>query len=204
MFRSILPFAIALAIATPFAHADSAGDWQIKVGAHVVDPKSNNGSLAGGALKTDVGSSVSATITIEYLFNPNLGIEVLAAVPFQHDVKLNGVKAATVKQLPPTVSAQWHFRPGAKVNPFVGVGVNYTRFFSIDEQGPLAGTRLQLNDSWGLAVHGGVDVALSDRWSITADARWIGISSDAKVNGTKVGTVDIDPFVIGAAIGYRF
>ena len=115
MNNAMLPLAVALAFATPIAHANDASDWQIKVGAHIVDPKSNNGSLAGGALKANVGSAVSTTITIEYLFNPNLGIEVLAAVPFQHDVKLNGVKAATVKQLPPTVSAQWHFRPGAKV-----------------------------------------------------------------------------------------
>ena len=96
------------------------------------------------------------------------------------------------------------FSTGRESNPFVGIGVNYTRFFSIDEKRSLTGTRLQLNDSWGLAVHGGVDVALRDRWSVAADARWIGISSDAKINGTKVGAVDIDPFVIGAAIGYRF
>src|SRR5690606_30547831 len=123
----------------------------------------------------------------------NLGVEVLGALPFQHDVRLDGAKAASVKQLPPTVSLQWHFLPDGRIDPFVGLGLNYTRFFSIDEKGPLAGTRLDLDDSWGMAAHAGVAFALADRWSLTTDVRWIRIRTDAKVDGAKVGTVDIDP-----------
>lgn len=205
MMKKVLPLALALAtVAVPLAHAQEDGNWQIKIGAHVVDPKSDNGRLAGGALTSDVGSGLSPTATLEYRFSPNLGVELLAAIPFEHEVRLNGVKAASVKQLPPTLSLQWHFLPNARFDPFVGVGVNYTRFFSVDEKGPLAGTQLNLADSWGLATHAGVDYALNDRWSLTADLRWIRISSDAKVNGAKVGTVDIDPLVYGFAVGYRF
>lgn len=203
--KKTIPLALALmAAAVPFAHAQQGNDWQVKIGAHVVDPTSDNGHLADGALKTDVGSGLSATVTLEYLFTPNLGVELLAALPFEHEVRLNGVKAATVKQLPPTLSLQWHFLPDARFDPFVGLGINYTRFFSIDERGPLAGARLDLGDSWGIAAHAGVEYALDDRWSLTTDARWVKLSSDAKVNGAKVGTVDIDPFVYGFAVGYRF
>lgn len=202
--KRVLPLALALLAGAGVAQAQDAGNWQVKIGLHAVDPKSNNGHLADGALKTDVDSAWSPTITGEYFFTPNLGLEVLAALPFEHDVKLNGAKAATVKQLPPTVSLQWHFMPEAKFSPFVGLGVNFTRFFSIDEKGPLAGTRLNLDDSWGVAAHVGVDYAVAPQWSLTLDARWISISSDAKVNGAKVGSVDIDPFVYGVAVGYRF
>ena len=198
-----LPLLLALLV-VPVAHADGNGPWQIKFGVHDVSPKSGNGSLAGGSLKTDVGDSTRPTLSLEYGFNRNLGLEVLAAAPFRHDVKLNGSKAASVKQLPPTVSLQWHFLPDRAISPFVGLGVNYTRFFSIDETGPLAGTRLDLDSSWGLAAHAGVDFAIDPNWSVTVDARWIRISSDAKVNGAKVGTVDIDPRVFGVAVGYRF
>ena len=199
-----LTLAIVVAIgAATAAHAEQ-GDWQVKIGAHAVDPKSNNGHLAGGTLAAGVDSAWSPTVTLEYSVTKNLGIEVLAALPFEHDVKLNGAKAATVKQLPPTVSLQWHFVPDAKVSPFIGVGVNYTRFSSIDETGPLSGAKLDLGDSWGLAAHAGVDVALAPRWSLTVDARWIDIDTDAKVGGVKVGSVAIDPFVYGVALGYRF
>jgi outer membrane protein len=185
--------------------ADEPGDtWIVKVGAHVVDPKSNNGTIAAGAYKVDVGSGTEATITGEYLFAPNWGVELLAALPFSHDIKLNGAKAATVKELPPTASVQYHFNASGVVSPFIGAGVNYTLFFNEHEKGPLTGTNLSLSNSWGPALHAGIDFNIDRNWLITVDARWIGISTDVKVNGTKLGSVDIDPLVYGFAIGYRF
>lgn len=201
MKRSLLILAL---FAMPIAHAADAGPWQVKFGVHTVSPKSNNGTLAGGTLKTDVGSSTRPTLSLEYRFNRNLGLEVLAAVPFQHDVTLNGAKSASVKHLPPTVSLQWHFLPDQAVSPFVGLGINYTRFFSINETGPIAGAQLNLEPSWGLAGHVGVDFAINPSWSVTVDARYMKIASDATVNGTKVGTVTIDPSVYGVSVGYRF
>jgi len=195
---------VAGAVAVPAAHAAQAGDWELKVGVHAVDPKSGNGDLADGAFQADVGSSTRPTISLEYRVTANLGLEVLGALPFQHDVKLNGTKAATVKQLPPTVTLNWHFLPEGKVDPFLGVGFNYTRFFSIREKGPLEGTSLDLDDSWGASAHAGVAFALTDRWSLTGDVRWARIRSKAKLNGDGIGTVTIDPLVYGLAVGYRF
>ncbi|MBO9661514.1 OmpW family outer membrane protein [Dokdonella sp.] len=196
--------ASSLAVFAGGAQATEAGDWVVKLGAHQVSPKSNNGRLANGALKADVGDDARPTVSLEYFFTPNWGFEVLAALPFEHEVKLNGARAASVKHLPPTLSVQYHFMPGAQVSPFIGVGLNYTRFFSIKEKGPLAGANLDLGDSWGGAVHAGVDVKIDERWSFMADVRWISIETDAKVNGAKVGTVKIDPWVYGVAVGYRF
>lgn len=185
------------------AHAEGS-DWVVKVGAHVADPKSNNGSLAGGTLEADVGSDVKPTITAEYMLNPEWGVEVLASLPFEHDIELNGVKSGSAKHLPPTISAQYHFNAGGSVSPFVGLGLNYTFFFSEHTTGPLAGTRLSLGSSIGPALHAGIDFRTSDRWMITADIRWMNLDSDVKVDGAKVGTVHIDPIVYGVAIGYRF
>lgn len=190
-------------IAAP-CFAQDAGAWQVKVGAHVVSPDSDNGTLAAGTLKTKVGDDAKPTITLEYFLSNNWGVEALAALPFEHDVKLNGAKAATVKHLPPTFSVQYHFVPDAPISPFVGVGLNYTRFFDIKETGPLAGARLDLSDSWGAAAHFGIDWRVSGAWSLTVDGRWISIETTAHVNGANVGKVKIDPWVWGAAVGYRF
>lgn len=197
---------IALVLALPrIGLADTSADrWILKLGVHDVDPKSNNGSLAGGALAAEVGSSTRPTLTGEYLITPSLGVELIAAWPFKHTVYLNGTEAATTQQLPPTLSVQYHFFPYAQVSPFVGVGLNYTRFFDVQERGPLAGTNLDLRDSWGVAAHAGVDVRLNRRWLVGADVRWIDISTSATVNGASVGTVSIDPWVFGAYVGFRF
>ncbi|HQZ30418.1 MAG TPA: OmpW family outer membrane protein [Arenimonas sp.] len=198
-----LAAAAALFTATP-ALAQQAGDWTFGLGAHVVSPKSDNGSLAGGAFDADVGNNWRPTFTGEYFFRDNWGIEVLASLPFQHDIELNGVKAGSTKHLPPTVSLQYHFTGSEKVKPFIGAGVNYTLFFSQDTTGPLAGADLDLENSFGLALHGGLDFAVGTDKFLRLDARWIDIDTDVKVNGGDVGTVNIDPMVYGAAFVWKF
>lgn len=197
--------AALLATVIPARASDSVdGPWLLKLGAHDVDPKSDNGQLSGGSLSARVGSSVRPTATLEYLFMPELGVELIAAWPFEHDVKLNGALAATTRELPPTLSFQYHFTPGGAVSPFIGIGLNYTRFFDVDERGPLTGTRVDLSNSFGFAAHAGLDFRLADRWLAGVDMRWINIETDARVNGSKVGTVTVNPLVYGVYAGYRF
>ncbi|KAF1711364.1 hypothetical protein CSC70_05495 [Pseudoxanthomonas kalamensis DSM 18571] len=212
MKTKYLPLALlaAAGLSSP-ALAQSAGDWTLGVGVHNVDPKSDNGNLDATALElgvlppTEVDSSVRPTVTFEYFVANNLGIEVLAALPFQHDISIQGVgKVGSTKQLPPVVSLQYHFANSSKVTPFVGAGLNYTLFFSEDTTGALAGTDLKLDDSWGLAAHVGVDFALSDRSALRVDARWADIDTDVEVNGIKVGTAEIDPIVYGMAWVMKF
>jgi len=200
--NALFPLILALGFAGP-ALATEAGDWTLSVGAHVVNPASNNGSLAAGALEADVGSDWKPTITAEYFFTPNLGLEVLAALPFKHDISLNGVKAGSTKHLPPTFTLQYHFN-GEKVSPFIGAGVNYTLFFDQQTTGLLDGADLDLSNSWGLAAHAGLDFRLSDTASLRVDARWIDIDTDVSVNGADVGTVKIDPIVYGLAYVWKF
>ena len=200
----------ALALATSPALAQSAGSWTFGIGAHQVAPKSDNGTLTAtplGDLRMEVGNNARPTITAEYFIRDNLGLEVLAALPFQHDIAVAGVgKVGSTKHLPPTVSLQYHFGQG-KVRPFVGLGVNYTRFFSTKSEGPIAGANLDLSDSWGLAGHVGVDFQVSERGALRIDYRQIDIDTDVKLNGAKLGTrntVNIDPAVYGIAYVLAF
>ncbi|WP_114240949.1 OmpW family protein [Dyella sp. C9] len=204
--KVLLPLVIAAAfgsLAAPAAHADTNDNWVVRFGVHAVDPKSNNGTLAGA--RASIDTSVRPTGSIEYLITPNIGVDLLAAWPFQHDVKLSGLgKVAQTKQLPPTLGINYHFLPDAKVSPFLGIGLNYTNFFDTKSAGALSGASVSIANSWGVAAHAGIDVKLSPKWIFTADLRWVDIESDVKVNGTKVGTAKIDPLVYGVSLGYRF
>ncbi|PZU26784.1 MAG: hypothetical protein DI584_11030 [Stenotrophomonas sp.] len=209
LLLSAMAAAVSLAAAAP-AMAQSKGDWTLGVGVHAVDPKSDAGDLNGaalglGKLSTKVDSDVKPTVTFEYFVADNIGIEVLAALPFKHDVSIDGVgKVGETKQLPPVVSLQYHFTNSSKVTPFVGLGVNYTKFFSTDSKGALAGTKLKLEDSWGLAAHAGLDFAVSDKGALRVDMRWADIDTKVKVNGNKLGTAKIDPLVYGVAYVFKF
>ncbi|WP_313217245.1 OmpW family outer membrane protein [Stenotrophomonas sp.] len=197
--------AAALALAAAPAMAQSKGDWTIGAGVHQVAPKSNNGALAGGTLKVDVDNDIKPTITGEYFIADNLGIEVLAALPFKHDINIAGLgRVGSTKHLPPVVSLQYHFNSKGKVSPFVGAGLNYTTFFSEETGGALAGSSLKLGDSWGLAAHAGVDFAVSDKGSLRVDVRWIDIDTGVKLDGEKIGTVNIDPLAYGVSYVFKF
>ena len=202
--KPLLSVLIAAALAVGAVSNVRAADdtWVLRFGAHVVNPKSDNGQLAG--MKASITSDTKPTVSVEYLLTPSWGLELLAAVPFKHDVRLDGVTAASTKQLPPTLGVNYHFMPDATVSPFIGAGINYTYFFSTKGQGPLQGTHVKIDNSWGAAAHAGIDVQLSPKWLLTADLRWISISGDVHVNGAKVGTAKVDPLVYGLSFGYRF
>ena len=198
--------ATGLAAVSP-AFAQSQGEWTLGLGLANVNPKSNNGDLAGGTVPTDIGDSTRPTITFEYFIRDNIGIEVLGALPFSHTIKSKGVEIGKVKQLPPVVSLQYHFNATPQFKPFVGVGVNFTAFFSTKTEGAIAGTDLDLSNSWGLAGHLGIDFQVSEKGAIRVDYRKIDIDTNVKLNGADLGTnntVNIDPSVYGIAYVFAF
>ena len=186
----------------------SSDKYVVKIGIADVEPKSDNGTVytALGDFGVDISNSVRPSVTFEYLITPNIGVELLAAWPFSHDIELDhGVgKVGSVDLLPPTLSLQYHFLPGAVVSPFVGVGINYTFIYGEDSKGVLTGNQLDVDDAWGFAAHVGIDFNITENWLITADVRWIKLNADVSLNDTKIGSVDIDPWVWGLAVGYRF
>ncbi len=194
--------AAGIALTIGFAGTASAfepGDWLVRVGASYVSPSSDNHETVS------VESATSATFNITYMMTDIWAVEVLAAYPFKHDLELqNGTKIGSTKLLPPTVSIQAHFRPTEKFQPYVGFGINYTSFSSEKTTGPLEGTNLSLGSSWGFAGQVGFDVLINDTWFLNMDARYIDIETKAKLDGISLGTVEIDPWVFGGHIGFRF
>lgn len=200
--NSALAAAVVLGMAAAgSASAHEAGDWLAKVGVTHVDPKSDNGDVLGGTTDVHVGNSTRPSFSLTYMATKNIGIELLGAFPFKHDIGLNGMgNIGSTKHLPPTLSLQWHFLPDSSIQPYVGVGLNYTTFFSTKSS---LGD-LDLSDSWGLAAQVGVDVELNKNWFLNADVRYIDIDSTVKLNGQRIGKVNIDPVVATVGIGYRF
>lgn len=177
-----------------------AGDWLVRVGGTYVAPKSNNSDIV------DVDEAVSVTFNGTYMFTNNFGLELLAALPFEHDVNLkaDGSEVASTKQLPPTLTAQWHFNPIGRIIPYVGAGINYTIFFDESTTGALSGSSLSLDESWGLEGQLGVDWQVGSNWLLNLDIRYIQIETDAKLDGVDVGKIKIDPWTVGLNVGWVF
>ena len=204
----VLAAATALTMTTAFAVP--AGTWSVAAGAHYVDPKSDNGTLANSDLNlvADVDGDVRPTISGEYFIANNVGVELLAAIPFHHDFTLTDVNGNEItgrtQHLPPTLSLQYHFdgyNLPMNVKPFVGVGVNYTTFF---KERISTGGDLDLDDSVGVAGHIGLDIPFAPTESFRIDARYMDIKTDATLNGTDIGEIDISPWVYGVAFVKQF
>ena len=181
--------------------AYGAGDFFTRVGVAKVDPTSNNGEILGADVNVDAETNFA--FTLGYRFHDKMGVELLAALPFKHDLQVEGVTDGSTKHLPPTLTLQYYPLGGteARVQPYVGAGINYTRFS--DEKTDI-GASLELDDTWGAAGQVGVDLLIDEHWALNAAAWYIDIDSDAKVGGAEAGTVEIDPVVVMAGLSYRF
>ena len=215
----------ALAGGSMVAQAYQKGDFVMRVGAVTVDPDSDSSdiNLPGvPTLNTEVDDDTQLGIIPMYMVTDNVGIELLAATPFEHDITLKGkgvkVPAGSTKHLPPTLSVQWYPRGGKSGwQPFVGVGVNYTIFFDEETDKQLDETLnailgaekvdLDLDNSFGLSAQAGVDIPFWNDWALSLEVWYIQIDTNATVR-TDVGNVhfntDIDPFVYNVGIAYRF
>lgn len=222
--------ALATVLLSVPAVAYESGSFILRSGAATVSPDVSSSSLslagaelAGTAADVENGSALGLTGT--YMLSDSFGVEVLAATPFSHDLTVDGLgeplDLGSTRHLPPTVLLQWYPRPAtASVQPYLGLGVNYTVFF--DEEidaaaddvfaslGATAGADLSLKSSVGLAAEAGVDFAFGpdQRWLLNLAVWWLDIDTEAKVSVPGVGRitadVDIDPLVTMAGIGYRF
>lgn len=202
---------------TTYAH--EAGDFIVRVGAATVDPKgspNNEVDQIGGTSNVIADKDTQLGLNFVYMLTDNFGVEVLAASPFEHDIKVDtgaanlGVQdLGSTKQLPPTVSLQYYMLDKtSKVRPYVGLGVNYTWFY--DESDGENFDNVDLDDSIGLAAQVGVDVMITDEILLNASAYRIDIDTDATVNldqslgGARLTSdVTIDPMVYMVSVGYK-
>lgn len=185
-------------------YAVDKGDWVMRAGLTNVSPNDDSSGDFGDAVGVDSDTQLSISFT--YMYADNLGVEILAATPFTHDITLDGTgKIGEAEHLPPTVSLEYHFNPKADVRPYVSAGINWTTFLDTSTTG-LGNTNLNLDDSFGLALTAGIDVDINKDWFFNASVRYMNIETDAELTGDVAGnaTVEINPYVYTLGVGTTF
>lgn len=209
MKKSMLALGIAATLMSSAASAHETGSWIVRAGAAHVMPThvENTSNTAAPALGLDVNANTQLGLTGTYMITDNIGVELLAASPFSHEITLGGQLVGKTKHLPPSLYAQYYFlNKEAKARPYLGAGINYTNFFNETEK--MTGvTDLKLHDSWGLVLNGGLDINLTDNLLFNTAVYYAKIKTkaDFKVAGTQLSQdVRLDPLVFFMGIGYRF
>ena len=205
--------AFAAPVAAPKAPISSssdspfkAGDLMVRVRALGVLPdESSNLTPIGGTV--DVSDNVVPEVDFSYFFTSNISAELIAAIT-PHNVKVNsgaanGTDAGRAWLLPPTLTLQYHFTQLCpQAIPYVGAGVNYTHFFAANA-GSLGSVKY--DDSFGGALQAGVDIPIGHNWYANLDVKKVYITTNAKFSPSGINAhVNIDPWLVGVGVGYKF
>ena len=206
--------AIVLAMAASAQAGDTtanqwpaAGDLMVRARAINIMPDEDSTISAIGG-KADVSNTLMPEVDFTYFFTKNIAAELILATSKHHVTAegstLGDVDVGSTWVLPPTLTLQYHFTNFQSFKPYVGAGVNYTMYYGEDE-GAAAVTSLKLKDAFGVALQAGVDVPISGRWGWNFDVKKIFVDADASINAGAINAdIDLDPWVVGTGITYRF
>jgi len=194
--------ALALAMTTAAAAlpgpalAQQAGPWLVRLRAVNLDSADKDDT----GLDLALSSKVIPEVDISYFFTPQFAAELVLTYPQKHTVKAGGTEIGSLKHLPPTLLAQYHFTQFGGIKPYVGAGINYTRFSSVELP---AGVDIE-RSSVGAALQVGVDIALQKNLLLNVDLKKLQIRTDVSAGGTQLGTFKVDPLLFGVGLGWRF
>lgn len=197
MKKQVLAAALlcSLVAGTAMAQQPVEGPWMVR--ARAVHLNSANGDSTG--LGLTINDKWIPEVDISYFFNKNVALELVLTVPQKHTLSSRGTAIGSLKHLPPTLMAQYHF-DAAGFKPYVGAGVNYTRFSSVSLP---AGVDIERN-SWGPALQAGVDIPLGGKLYLNLDVKKVYIRTDVSSGGAGLGKFKVDPILFGLGLGWRF
>jgi outer membrane protein len=203
---------LAIFAATPYkvAIADDFDSWlskdrlQLRVRAlGVLADGDGRESVTG--LKTDVKDAITPEFDITYFFTKNIAAELIAATA-QHKIKAGNSDIGDVWILPPTLTLQYHFCRDNKFSPYIGAGLNYSYFYGEDDGAGF--NNLDVDGGFGYAFQAGFDYWLSDNWGLNFDAKYVDLEVDVDINSGATNLnaydVDLDPWILGVGLSYRF
>ena len=198
---------LAMAIATLWTTAPNVmaqeDPWLVRFRIVDVDT-ANKSDPVGGTGPSDlitVQKIVIPEVDFSYFFTQNWATELILTYPQKHDVYLSGAQIGSVKELPPTLTVQYHFTPESAFDPYLGAGINYTNFSNVDIANGAIGLS---NSSVGYALQGGVDYNIDKKWSLNFDLKYVEMRSNVYEAGKTISNVQINPWLIGVGVGYRF
>lgn len=189
------------------AYAKDKGDLLVRLRGigFLTDTDGKTDTLGGSARTSD---DFVPELDFTYFFTKNIAAELILGTTKHtvevHDSSAGDLDLGTVRVLPPVLTLQYHFMPEQTISPYVGAGINYTITYDVDKGRSV--DSVDYSNEFGWALQAGVDYAIDDRWSINFDVKKVFVDTDIIVNGGTINALDtdLDPWVVGIGIGYRF
>jgi outer membrane protein len=175
------------------------GDMIVRVRA--VDINFQNSADTSALAAVTAANKTIPEADVSYFFTDNIAAELILTYPQKITVNPN---IGSLDALPPTLTLQYHFMPdNPSFRPYIGAGINYTNFSSVNLAG---GTLNSSNSSTGGALQIGFDVPISGNMSFNFDVKKVYMKTTitSAASGATVGTLTLNPYLIGAGLGWKF
>ncbi|OGT00891.1 MAG: hypothetical protein A3F73_00475 [Gallionellales bacterium RIFCSPLOWO2_12_FULL_59_22] len=212
-------WAVAMAASTLFISFNvfaEDGNWMMRVRAVNVLWGNNSGPVAALAVPSGAIKASNETIPevdISYFFTRNLAAELILTYPQKHNVRVTqsaagAFDAGSLKELPPTLTLQYHFMPDAQFRPYVGAGINFTRFSSVNlaPLDAITGSPNSVdNTSIGPTLQVGFDYKIGTNSYINLDLKKVYLRTDLNNSALgKLSHLKLDPALLAIGYGFRF
>jgi outer membrane protein len=200
--RIAAAFTLGCALATPMASQAEEAPWMVRVRAINLESANKDST----PLDLSINNKVIPEVDISYFFTPEIAAELVLTYPQKQTIRSAGTDIGSLKHLPPTLTIQYHFTKLGAFKPYLGAGLNYTRFSKVRFD-PAVQAALQPSidkHSYGLALQAGLDYEIHKNCYLNLDVKKVQIRTDVKSAGAKVGTFKVDPWLIGVGVGMRF
>ncbi|MER9229215.1 OmpW family protein [Mesorhizobium sp. M0664] len=182
--------------------------WQIRLRALGVITENSGYVNAVPGSGLSYSDTVTPELDISYFFTDNIAAELILGTTYANidgQGTIGGLgKVGKVWLLPPTLTLQYHFTSLGTFRPYVGAGVNYTVFYNQDAGSADA---LKVENTFGTALQVGFDYMVDQHWGVNFDVKKLFLKPDfdVTVDGAKLtGKAELDPWLIGAGVSYRF
>lgn len=201
---ALLASVAGIALSFPAAAQETFSNWQVRGRIIGVIPQETSSVNIGG--KANASNAATPELDITYFLTPKLGLELIAATS-KHKLTYNKTTdVGTAWILPPTLTLTYHpLRGDGNFSPYVGAGLNYSFFYNDKEATGFNGQ--SMSGGVGYALQAGTDYWLNKNWGLNMDVKKIFLNVDAKTNlGATPVRVDMDlnPWVVGVGVSYRF
>jgi outer membrane protein len=200
--KTISKLALGLLAALSFNVIAQENPWMVRVRATNLNWE-NGQTGAVQTLNVNAKNKTIPELDITYFFTKNIAAELVLSYPQRVEVKAGQASLGTVTALPPTLLVQYHFTQFGPLKPYVGAGLNYTRFGSRELNNGSTFYSVE-KSSVGYAAQIGADYMLTKNWGINLDVKYIQIKTDVLSAGVSAGTLDLSPIATSVGVTYKF
>ena len=188
---------LVLGVLTTSHVAAQESGWMLRARAVHMKMQDNGTSGLGW---TAENKSLTA-MDVSYFLNKNVAVELLWLPAQTHGVTSAGVNQGSFSASPHALVLQYHLTDWARVQPYLGAGINNTQYSSASFSSGQSVDR----SSWGAALQIGANFPIDKNWSVNLDMKRLYSQTDIESGArAHLGTLKLNPTLTGVGMAYRF